>query len=204
MAGASSSSTQFTPKAIPRLASSKKLSSELTQMGLSFAKAQPPRVIFRTRRGLAASASVGAAGTKNPCALSSKPYSCTITPVPTGPSVLQIVDSTRWYCLRLEGHGCRCFLMRLQSAISKTTHHGGRRGGLAHEQSHNVARTISNCTSCRPAAQSSTRRFSIELNTDTKKGLGIYAKSLISLLIIGGRCKFRTCDPCSVNAVLYP
>ena len=20
----------------------------------------------------------------------------------------------------------------------------------------------------------------------------------------GGRCKFRTCDPCSVNAVLYP
>ena len=22
--------------------------------------------------------------------------------------------------------------------------------------------------------------------------------------VSGGRCKFRTCDPCSVNAVLYP
>lgn len=27
---------------------------------------------------------------------------------------------------------------------------------------------------------------------------------LILQRIIGGKCKFRTCDPCSVNAVLYP
>ena len=29
-------------------------------------------------------------------------------------------------------------------------------------------------------------------------------KPLFLLLNSGGKCKFRTCDPCSVNAVLYP
>ena len=27
---------------------------------------------------------------------------------------------------------------------------------------------------------------------------------LIDIKETGGKCKFRTCDPCSVNAVLYP
>ena len=26
----------------------------------------------------------------------------------------------------------------------------------------------------------------------------------INIMETGGKCKFRTCDPCSVNAVLYP
>ena len=26
----------------------------------------------------------------------------------------------------------------------------------------------------------------------------------VSKKSLGGKCKFRTCDPCSVNAVLYP
>jgi hypothetical protein len=42
---------------------------------------------------------------------------------------------------------------------------------------------------------------------DTKKPtitiiVGILGK--YDRMKIGGKCKFRTCDPCSVNAVLYP
>jgi hypothetical protein len=37
-----------------------------------------------------------------------------------------------------------------------------------------------------------------------KKAPKVASKCLISMRIVGGRCKFRTCDPCSVNAVLYP
>ena len=37
-----------------------------------------------------------------------------------------------------------------------------------------------------------------------KKALKVASKCLISLGIFGGQYKFRTCDPCSVNAVLYP
>ena len=29
-------------------------------------------------------------------------------------------------------------------------------------------------------------------------------RNALAFCVIGGRCKFRTCDPCSVNAVLYP
>jgi hypothetical protein len=35
---------------------------------------------------------------------------------------------------------------------------------------------------------------------EKKKALKVSPKCLIQFGIFGGRCKFRTCDPCSVNA----
>ena len=37
-----------------------------------------------------------------------------------------------------------------------------------------------------------------------KKGLTHHAQAFDISMNSGGKCKFRTCDPCSVNAVLYP
>jgi hypothetical protein len=42
------------------------------------------------------------------------------------------------------------------------------------------------------------------ISPETKKGWTHHAQAFDFSMNFGGKCKFRTCDPCSVNAVLYP
>jgi hypothetical protein len=48
------------------------------------------------------------------------------------------------------------------------------------------------------------RRYWILFGYHEKKARNDRCKPLIFFTNSGGKCKFRTCDPCSVNAVLYP
>ncbi len=46
--------------------------------------------------------------------------------------------------------------------------------------------------------------FKLKLMWTKKKACQSQGMTGFLIPMNGGQCKFRTCDPCSVNAVLYP